>query len=114
MMKVTTPTPACQDQPGNIGRSSLFLVVARAGWIAIAGLSVLLQVVALPVRYAQLGNPPTPVQVGLLSLGLPLQVYVFYNLILDSCLVLGFCIAAALLFWRKSDEWFPLLIAFFL
>jgi len=75
---------------------------------------VLLLVVALPVRYAQLVNPPTQVRAGLLALGLPLEMYASSNLIFDSCVVLGFFIAATLLFWHRSDEWFPLLVAFLL
>ena len=86
----------------------------RGGWLGVAGMCLLLLVVALPVRYAQLAAPPLQVRAGLLALGLPLWLYVFYNLILDSCVALGFLAAAALLFWRKSDEWFPLLVAFLL
>jgi len=92
----------------------LWLALARAGWVAIAVGCVLLLVVALPVRFTQLAHPPAPVQAGLHALGLPLSVYAFSNLVLDSFVVLGFFGAGGLLFWRKPDEWFPLLVALLL
>lgn len=115
-MEAPIDTRRPQDQSTSMKKSSrsLWFTLARGGWIGTAGTCVLLLVVALPVRYGQLANPPTQVRAGLLALGLPLEMYAFSNLIFDSCVVLGFFIAATLLFWHKSDEWFPLLVAFLL
>jgi signal transduction histidine kinase len=92
----------------------IWLALARTGCLAVAGGCVLLLVVALPVRFTQLAHPPAQVQAGLHALGLPLSMYTFYNLVLDSCVVLGFFVAAGLLFWRKPGEWFPLFVALLL
>jgi len=92
----------------------IWLALARTGWLAIAGGCVLLLVVALPVRFTQLAHPPVQVQAGLHALGLPVSVYTFSNLVLDSCVVLGFFVAAGLLFWHKPGEWFPLFVALLL
>jgi hypothetical protein len=115
-VEVPTYTGRSQDQSTSTQKSlcTLWLTLARGGWIGIAGTCVLLLAVALPVRYTQLAHPPTQIRTGLLALGLPLKLYVFSNLLLDGCVVLGFFMAAALLFWRKSNEWFPLLVAFLL
>ena len=106
-------TSRSQGQPGYRKKPfrALWLPIARVGWLGIAGTCVFLLAIAAPVRYAQLANPPTQVRAGLLALGLPLEVYVYSNLVLDSCVVLVFFITAVLLFWRRSDEWFPLLVA---
>ena len=115
-MKASTQTSTVQDRRGTTHKPArtLWLTIARSGWLGVTGMCLLLLIVALPVRYAQLAAPPPQVRAGLPTLGLPLSLYVFYNLILDSCVVLGFFAAAALLFWRKSDEWFPLLVVFLL
>ena len=57
---------------------------------------------------------PILIRTGLVALGLPLPLYVLSNLVFEGCVVLGFFISATLLFWRRSDEWFPLLVAFLL
>src|SRR5437868_5191777 len=103
-METPTHTSRSQGQPGNRKKPSpaLWLTIARVGWLGMAGMCVFLLVVAVPVRYAELANPPVQVRAGLLTLGLPLELYVFSNLILESCVVLGFFITATLLFWRKS------------
>jgi signal transduction histidine kinase len=113
-MNVLTKAQGSQDQASTKPVRTVWLALARGGWVAIAGGCVLLLLVALPVRFTLLAHPPAQVQAGLHALGVPLAVYAFYNLVLDCLVVLGFFVAAGLLFWRKSGEWFPLFVALLL
>ncbi len=115
-METPTHTSRFQGQSGDRKKPfpALWLTIARGGWLATAGMCVFLLAIAIPVRYAQLTNPPLQIRASLFALGLPLPLYALSNLVFESCVVLGFFIAATLLFWRRSDEWFPLLVAFLL
>ena len=115
-MNAPTHESRSESQPGNREKPfpALLLTIARGGWLATAGMCLFLLAIAIPVRYAQLANPPLQIRAGLVALGLPLPLYVLSNLVFEGCVVLGFFISATLLFWRRSDEWFPLLVAFLL
>lgn len=111
-MNASTHTSKSRSQPENKARC--FLLIARGGWLAVAGLCLFLLTIAIPVRSTQLANPSPQIRAGLSALGLPLWLYVLSNLLFESCVMFGFFMAATLLFWRRSNEWFPLLVAFLL
>src|SRR5215211_6860525 len=105
------------------GRS---LVLARVVWVAVAVLAVGLFAAGVPARYAELRSVcadgeecaigrlyPEDVQT-LGDLGFSLGSYAAYTLTLEVGFVMVFFASAAVIFWRKSDEWVALLVALFL
>src|SRR6266581_7370094 len=95
-METPTHTSRFQGQSGDRKKpfQELWLTIARGGWLATAGMCVFLLAIAIPVRYAQLTNPPLQIRASLFALGLPLPLYVLSNLVFESCVVLRFFIAA--------------------
>lgn len=107
--------------------SGFRLIMARAVWLALVVPSVGLFIASLPVYYAQIQracvDPVTCNIAGTLSakglqelsaLGLSVSGYaalltIFFMLIVAIWSGIGF-----LIFWRRSDEWFALFLAFFL
>jgi signal transduction histidine kinase len=103
-----------------------WLVLARVVWVAVAVLAVGLFAAGVPARYAELravcadGEEcaigrlyPEDVQT-LGDLGFSLGSYAAYTLTLEVGFVMVFFASAAVIFWRKSDEWVALLVALFL
>src|SRR5713226_4851337 len=111
----------------NTHLSGTRLIIARAVWLALVIPSIGLFVASLPVYYAQIqracDDPVTCNLAGTLTakglqelpaLGLSVSGYaalltIFFTLIFAIWSGIGF-----LVFWRRSDEWFALLTAFFL
>jgi hypothetical protein len=103
------------------------LIIARAVWLALVVPSVGLFLASLPVYYVQIQracvDPVTCNVAGTLTakglqelpaLGLSVSGYaalltIFFTIIVAIWSGIGF-----LIFWRRSDEWFALLTAFFL
>ena len=96
-----------------------WLLLARAGWLAVAALSLGLFAAAVPVQFAHLqvvcptascpvGDfaqqlPPAGVQ-ALAELGLSLRLYAAYFVALDVVVGVGYSAVAAVIFGRKSDD----------
>src|SRR6266699_2404697 len=111
----------------NTRLSGTRLIIARTVWLALVIPSMGLFVASLPVYYAQIKracvDPVTCNLNGALTakglhdlstLGLSVSAYaalltIFFTLIVAIWSGVGF-----LIFWRRSDEWFALLSAFFL
>jgi signal transduction histidine kinase len=103
-----------------------WLVLARVVWVAVAVLTVGLFAAGVPARYAELRSVCTdgeecaigrlyPEDVQTLGdLGFSLGSYAAYTLTLEVGFAMVFFASAAVIFWRKSDEWVALLIALFL
>lgn len=110
-----------------------WLLLGRAAWLAIAGLSVSTFVASLPARHAQLMNigagslntslDPTEairavdvvaVQRGLQQVGIPPEFYAGFNLTMEALYALVFSLVAAILFWRRASEWVALLMSLML
>src|SRR3989440_3215585 len=107
--------------------SGFRLIIARTVWLALIVPSAGLFIASLPVYYAQIQracvDPVTCNIAGTLTakglqelpaLGLSVSSYaalltIFFTLIVAIWSGIGF-----LIFWRRSDEWFALLTAFFL
>ena len=119
LIPVPLQTDGDPNRPGmnkrRLGRQ--WLALSRAGWVGVTALCVALFVAAAPVRLLQLNTPPEQVRLALRHLGLSVGFYATYNLVCEICLVAGFLIVAAVLFWRswgKSNEGLALFVALFL
>src|SRR6266699_4116001 len=111
----------------NTRLSGTRLIIARTVWLALVIPSMGLFVASLPVYYAQIKracvDPVTCNLNGALTakglhdlstLGLSVSAYaalltIFFTIIVAIWSGIGF-----LIFWRRSDEWFALFLAFFL
>ncbi len=101
------------------------LVWARTLWLGIAGLTLFLFVVALPLRFTQLqtvcagvgcSEPQlTPDDVRVLhGLGLSLRDYATYIMALEVAFVAVHFVIAAIIFWRRSDDLLALFVSLML
>jgi hypothetical protein len=103
------------------------LIIARAVWLALVIPSVGLFVASLPVYYAQIQracvDPVTCNVAGALtakglqaltSIGFSASGYAALFTIFYALIAAIWCAVGFLIFWRRSDEWFALLTAFFL
>lgn len=85
------------------------LRAARAAWLAVALLMLVTAIAGMRATYVYKAPPP-----GLEQLGLTPEFFHAYRLALEVVFLLPFFGVAALLFWRKSEEWMALFVAFFL
>src|SRR6266699_4158404 len=103
------------------------LILARAVWLALVVLSLGMYVAGLPVYYQQLQKAcvdPTTCNVAgtltamglhaLLTLGFSASGYAAFFVIFWTLIQVIWSAIGFLIFWRRSDEWFALFIAFFL
>src|SRR6266480_4085035 len=95
-----------------------WLLLVRTGWLIVALLSVTLFVVSIPPFYDQLLthsvfnlNDPAGVPARLAQLGLSIDFYAAYVTVLIIMMASVFFLVAMLIFWRKSDEWMPLIVS---
>ena len=95
--------------------SGQWLFFARAGWLILAALTVGLFIVGLPIEYGQLQHGcltpcastggVAPVDASLLrNLGLSLDFFAIYGVVLEVIFASVFAAVAALIFWRKSSD----------
>jgi hypothetical protein len=96
--------------------------IVLAVWIAVTILALGLFVVSVPVAYAHFhtickGSECVYWSLSLAErrsleeLNLSFGFYAAYNVTLEVVHTLGFCAAGAFIFWRKSEEWMPLLLS---
>ncbi|HYX51390.1 MAG TPA: hypothetical protein VE843_16710, partial [Ktedonobacteraceae bacterium] len=103
------------------------LIIARFVWLGLVIPSIILFVASLPVYYVQLQRACVDVVTcnvaGALSakglqdlsaLGFSVNGYAALLTIFFTIIVTIWCGVGFLIFWRRSDEWFALLTAFFL
>ena len=108
------------------------LFVARLAWLVVAASYICAFVAAVPVRYTRLSNLTTAaLEVGQVSsetsrwtaetlraalgqLDLSTDFYAAYIAGLDAARVVLFVAIAAVIFWRKSDEWLGLFVSLLL
>jgi hypothetical protein len=111
----------------NTRLSGSWLIVARAVWVALVVLSLGLYIAALPVYYQQLQTacvdvvtcnvPGELTAKGLLALhsfGFSASAYAAFNIIFWAIIESIWSAIGFFIFWRRSDEWFALLVALFL
>jgi hypothetical protein len=87
------------------------LVLARAGWILVALVSVVGFAASVPAHYARALrysgrnlHAPEAMKVGLERLGIPFEAYVFYWTAVLVLLATMFFLVGAVIFWRRSDD----------
>ncbi len=93
------------------------LRVAQILVLAISVLALIVYIVGTPVYFAQLlpahrcfQDCPSPTIVhSLHALGIPIATYAAYMTALNVLFALVYFVVAALIFWRKSDDWMALL-----
>jgi hypothetical protein len=113
------------------------LSIARAVWTAVFVFSVVVFIIAVPARHAQLLSPEDEMSEGMARLGFPLQyaesglgevgldaglsrldlsraAYAAYRVTLEVIYALTFVAVALIIFWRKSDSPFALFASLFL
>jgi hypothetical protein len=95
-----------------------WLVAARGVWLGMAGLALGLFVASLFPYYDQLltlttrdVDDPVAFRTGLGQLGLAVAAYSVYRIALIVAFAVVFAAVAALIFWRKSDEWLGLFVS---
>ncbi len=92
-----------------------WLVIARLSWFVILGLVVSIVIASIPTYFAYLHiltahpNPRSQqlTQDGiraLHALGLSVDSYAIYNIILNAFFVLGFLLVGWVIFWHKADD----------
>jgi len=102
-----------------------WLVIARAVWITIAVVTLVLFVASIPLVFNELrtvsfGEGPSIWQLrpdearALEQLGLSVGFYAIYWIVIQIIFVLGFAVVAGVIFWRKSDDWLALFVSLFL
>jgi signal transduction histidine kinase len=102
--------------------SGRWLLLARAGWVAVVLLVVGLFVAAVPARYDQivtLSNLPedidsTILRTNLAEAGLSIRFYATYHLVIEICFAAVCLTLAAVIFRRRSDERMALFVALLL
>jgi len=100
-----------------------WLLVARVALLAISALNLIIYIVGTPVYIAQIYPSthdcfqdcltPAGLQ-SLHALGIPITAYAAYWVTINLLFAVTYFAVAALIFWRKSDDWMALLAAFFL
>jgi hypothetical protein len=103
------------------------LILARAACLAAGILSFGVFIASVPATYGAilshyctrpLCNHPTQASVQfvqqLQALGLSVQAYAIYNMIVNIIFVCTYFVVAIILFWRRSDDWMALFASFFL
>ncbi len=98
-----------------------WLLVARVSLLAITVLNLIVYVIGTPVYFAQLhtSHPGcfyeclTPANIqSLHALGISITAYAVYWVAVNLLFALVYVAVAALIFWRKSDDWMGWLAAF--
>jgi hypothetical protein len=90
------------------------LLLARTTSMTLAMVAFGLFLAAIPLRYLELSHPSPALQRGLAHLSVSVGFYRGYALVFDILLVGTYTAVAAVLFWRRSNEWMALFVACFL
>ena len=114
-------TTSRRTQGGDFRLQGKGLLVARVAWIVLIAFSLVSFATGIPDLFATVGKmcPDTcafvPQQAhALANIGISMDAYAWIVVTL-SCVVLLISLAMALLvFWRRSDDWMALIVAFFL
>src|SRR5262245_37407533 len=100
-----------------------WLLLARVGWVAVAGLALALFIASLPASFARsatvchtagcTSDQLTPAAVPhLYAMGLSLDFFAWYMLVLKCLFVLVFAAVGLVIFWRKAADRTALVAAF--
>jgi len=116
-----------KPQQGDTRLNGKRLILARAACLVAGILSFGVFVASVPATYeallsllctGPLCHHPTPASVRfvqqLQALGLSVQAYAIYYMLLNIVFVCAYFVVAIMLFWRRSDDWMALFASFFL
>lgn len=114
-------TPNSRAQGGGFRLRGKVLLVARVAWITLIAFSLLSFATEIPGLFATIKQVcpqqcafVSQQQTALANIGMSIETYALIVVTL-SCVVLLISLAMALLvFWRRSDDWMALIVAFFL
>ena len=129
---MNAPAPSTQtikrpSRPGtpDIRLHARWLVIAGVTWFVVVGLVVALFIASIPTYFTFLHTLTTGVVVDLNggqltqqgvrdlhALGLSVDFYAIYHIVLNAIFMLGFLTAGGLLFWRKADDRMAMLTSF--
>lgn len=112
-------------QQNILPRGPVGLMVIRAVWVTVSVCLLALISTSLPSAYAYLQtpcrNPSSDVGqitvgnvIALHRLGISVAVYTFYPLLASLLTGIILFLVSAVIFWRRSDQWFPLFVSFWL
>jgi hypothetical protein len=127
----TPPTPnithSSQPSTSGIRLHGRWLIIVCVTWFVVVGPVVVLFIASIPTYVAFLHTLTTGVVVdlnggqltqqgvrALHALGLSVNFYVIYHIVLNAIFMLGFLTVGGLLFWRKADDPMAMLTSFVL
>src|SRR3990172_4128888 len=87
------------------------LAFAEATWILVAVLTLAAFVATVPDRYQQLLDADLTTKYALWDLGLSVSFYAAYFVAAEVASMLVYALTAAIIFWRKSDDWMAVFVA---
>jgi hypothetical protein len=88
-----------------------WLFLARAAWVAIAILALLLTTLGIPRRFDHLRHLSPTLEDALRQLDLSADFYAGYILTVGLVFILGYFMVAGVIFWRRSDDGLALLVS---
>jgi hypothetical protein len=94
--------------------SRIWLVLARCFWAMVVGLGFVILIAALPIGLRQMRLDPPAEILAIVGLGLPLDFTITYLTIFSGIVSLINWIVGGLMVWRRSNDWFVLMISGFL
>jgi len=86
-----------------------WLTIAQSVWLVLVLLTLALFISGVPSRFDQLAS--TVDQRSLQELNVSATTFAAYVIGLNVAIVLGHVVTAAVIFWRRADEWMALLVA---
>jgi hypothetical protein len=100
-----------------------WLLIARVAWVSLVILTLAIFVVLLPSYFTQLQTVCTGTSCALVQptsdstqamqkLGLPGSLYATFTFVLTIVTALVCFVVSGVIFWRKSDDWMALLVAY--
>ncbi len=88
------------------------LAAARAGWVLVTGLILVLFVLGVPADYAQqYRSASTEFSSALAQIGLTPVFLATYRTLMNLLLAVLFLATGIFIFWRKNDDWMVMLVS---
>jgi hypothetical protein len=81
-----------------------WLIAARAVWLTLATLTVVIFIAAAPARLEELRADPFKFAEGLKQMGLSIEFFAWYGTGLDIAVALAFALLGGIIFSRKSED----------
>lgn len=108
--KPVSPAPGIQEATKTHGRGARGLKT-RLAWGALSLIATGLFFAGIPARVNQLAHLPEEGQIGLGQIGLSLDGYIVYTILLELLFFLGYALVGLVISWRKFDDVFARFVA---